>query len=292
MQETGAVTDFECGKVSLTGIGAVPRAYSDSPIGHTARTVFSQGKERHSIQPNQKEAWQVDAQLSASSKRKTKASQDKSWFVRARQDIILATRCRQVVTARLESEKEQKLPSLVYNKPVQIPIEGIFAARALSRVGHSVRQARELKSQQDREVVRSADSAYVILTNFSNEPLTIPKATILVVAEEASETLRDRISANAESSKNKPTKPRRMKKFRNVYDKLLQRKLDHLTPEDRQHIEPVQRKYSHVFHDEVSNDFKETKAIEHQIFVGDAKPIRRQPYRTPFALREEMQTQV
>jgi len=158
MQETGAVIDFECGKMSLTGIGAVPRAYSGSPTGHTALTVFTQGKERHSPQPNQKEAWQVDAQLSASSKRETKASQDRSWFVRARQDIILEPRCRQVVTARLESEKEQKLPSLVCIEPVQIPIEGIFPARALSWVGHSVRQAREMTSQQGREVVRSADS--------------------------------------------------------------------------------------------------------------------------------------
>jgi len=77
-----------------------------------------------------------------------------------------------------------------------------------------------------------------------------------------------------------------------LYDKLLQGKLDHLTQEDRQHIQPVLRKYAHVFHDEASNDFKETKAIEHQILVGDAKPIRRPPYRTPYALREDMQTQV
>jgi len=104
MQETGAVIDFECGKMLLTGIGAVPRARSWSPTGHAALTVFTQGKEGHSPQPKQKEAWQVDAQLSASSKREATASQDRSWFVRARQDIILAPRCRQVVTAKLESE--------------------------------------------------------------------------------------------------------------------------------------------------------------------------------------------
>jgi len=52
-------------------------------------------------------------------------------------------------------------------------------------------KSRELTSQQDREVIRSADSAYVMFANFSNEPLTIPKATILGVAEEASGTLID-----------------------------------------------------------------------------------------------------
>jgi len=94
------------------------------------------------------EARQVDAKLSASSKRETKASQNSSWLVRARQDIMLAPRCRQVVMARLESEKEQKLPSLVCIEPVQIPVEGIFPARALSRLGQSARQSRELTSLQ------------------------------------------------------------------------------------------------------------------------------------------------
>ena len=33
---------------------------------------------------------------------------------------------------------------------------------------------------------------------------------------------------------------------------------------------------------------KGTNFIEHEILVGDAQPIRRPPYRTPFALRGEM----
>jgi len=80
------------------------------------------------------------------------------------------------------------------------------------------------------------------------------------------------MNENAESSTNAPTKPPRKKKIESLYDKLLQGTLDHLTPEDRQHIEPVLRKYARVFHDEASNDFKETKSIEHQIFVCDGKP--------------------
>jgi hypothetical protein len=51
-------------------------------------------------------------------------------------------------------------------------------------------------------------------------------------------------------------------------------------------------KYEHVFHDENTNDFKGTKVTEHQVLVGDASPIRKPPYRTPFALRKEMQNQV
>ena len=51
-------------------------------------------------------------------------------------------------------------------------------------------------------------------------------------------------------------------------------------------------KYAHVFHDEETNDFKGTNIIEHEILVGDARPIRRPQYRTPFALRDEMKAQV
>jgi len=37
-----------------------------------------------------------------------------------------------VAVARLEAEKAQNLPPLVYVEPAQIPIEGIFPARTLS----------------------------------------------------------------------------------------------------------------------------------------------------------------
>ena len=65
-----------------------------------------------------------------------------------------------------------------------------------------------------------------------------------------------------------------------------------MTTEDRQHIEPVLRKYAHVFHDEESNDINENNVIDHRIIAGDSNQIRRPPYRTPYALREDMQSQV
>ena len=47
-----------------------------------------------------------------------------------------------------------------------------------------------------------------------------------------------------------------------------------------------------MFHDENTNDFKGTDVVEHQILVGDTPPIRRPQYRTPYALRQEMEAQV
>jgi hypothetical protein len=47
-----------------------------------------------------------------------------------------------------------------------------------------------------------------------------------------------------------------------------------------------------VFHHAETNYFKGTDVIEHQILVGDARPIRVPPYRVPYALRDEMKKQV
>ena len=65
-----------------------------------------------------------------------------------------------------------------------------------------------------------------------------------------------------------------------------------MSTEQRKHIEPVLLKYAHVFHDEDTNVFEGTHVVEHEIHTGDAKPIRRPPYRTPFTRREDMQSQV
>ena len=68
--------------------------------------------------------------------------------------------------------------------------------------------------------------------------------------------------------------------------------MDHLPPYERQLIEPVQVKYAHVFHDEELKDFKATNVVQYEIPVDDATPIRRPLYKTPYALRGEMDTQV
>jgi hypothetical protein len=72
----------------------------------------------------------------------------------------------------------------------------------------------------------------------------------------------------------------------------LQDKLGHLTHAEKSVLEPVLAKYRNVFHREGSNDFQGTDLVEHRIVTGDAKPIRKPPYRVPFALRKELNTQV
>jgi hypothetical protein len=103
----------------------------------------------------------------------------------------------------------------------------------------------------------SGSCAHVILANFSDVELTIPKATVLGVAEETSESLVNDINEVQMPAKSEPNKPPRTRQNEALYQKLLQGKLDHLTKEERQAIEPILLKYAHVFHDEETNDFPE-----------------------------------
>ena len=174
-------------------------------------------------------------------------------------------------------------------KPAPIPIE-VLPARALTRVGSGVSKSLPATSQADRAESRSLNT-HVLLANFSNESLTVHKATILGI-EEVSVALIDKMNSGSGPRPKVPTKPPRQKKNDALYQTLLSGKLDHLTLEDKQQIEPVLQKYVHDFHDEDTYDFIWTNVVEHQTPAGDVQHIRSHQNRTPHALRHEMQRQV
>ena len=77
----------------------------------------------------------------------------------------------------------------------QILIEGILPARALSRVESSIQKPSRVTSQHSRTETKVPNHcAYIMLANFSNEPLVVPKATVLGIAEEISDPLVDSIN--------------------------------------------------------------------------------------------------
>jgi hypothetical protein len=61
----------------------------------------------------------------------------------------------------------------------------------------------------------------------------------------------------------------------------MQGKLDQVSPEERQNIEPFLIKYAQFFQEEEGNDLQGTTVIEHHISVGDTQLIRRPQYRNP-----------
>ena len=67
--------------------------------------------------------------------------------------------------------------------------------------------------------------------------------------------------------------------------------LDDLPQEERQLIEPVFLKYAHLFRDDETNDFKGTNIIEHEIPVGEARPLIRL-ISNPYAIRDEIKTKI
>jgi hypothetical protein len=141
-------------------------------------------------------------------------------------------------------------------------------------------------SQDRHRTARARNScAYVTVANFSDEKLTLPKATVLGVAEEISESLVYSVNAGNESGEPQQVKKGNLNRNKALSEKLLKGKLDNLSEEERASIEHVLLRYAHLFHDEDSNDYKGTDVIEHRILTGDPRSIKRPRYRVPYALK-------
>jgi hypothetical protein len=126
-----------------------------------------------------------------------------------------------------------------------------------------------------------------MLANFSQEELTLPKATVFGLAEKVSEDLIDHIYFGNPRGTESLIVPQWETRNKALYNILLGGKLDHLGKNEKRLIQPVLQKYARVFHDVDTNDFKSKNVVEHKIVVTDPTPIRRPQYRTPFALCRE-----
>jgi len=191
-------------------------------VRHTALTVFTRDKAGHSPRSKQPEESSLTNNSTRGTQKDTASSLDQVWLVRSAENVTIKPRCRQIVTGTLEGKKGQSFPSLVCVEPAQIPIHGILPARVITRVGLSITQP-----EQDNAPVPNSRT-HVMLANFGDSPITIPKSTVLRIAEQVSETLVDRINA---SRRCKETG--KMIENEALYHKLLGGKLDHLPSEDR-----------------------------------------------------------
>jgi hypothetical protein len=72
-----------------------------------------------------------------------------------------------------------------------------------------------MTSQSDDRAKKSVDTrAFVTLANFSEETLVIPKATVVGLAEEVSETIVNKINSPRESDSTSPNRPPRKREMR------------------------------------------------------------------------------
>jgi hypothetical protein len=124
--------------------------------------------------------------------------------------------------------------------------------------------------RSNSELKQLCDRAVLMVADFSDEQLTVPKGTVLGVAQEILESLV--IPVDQEESPDKGseqvmfsgTGQKVLPKFR----KYIASKLSHLSGEDRGVIEPVLLKYAELFHDDDDNDFESTDVVEHRIETG------------------------
>ena len=73
-------------------------------------------------------------------------------------------------------------------EPALIPIQGVLPARVLTRVETVTPSSSKVTSQTECvETGQGVNSAHVVVASFSEEPLTIPKHTVIGVAETVSE---------------------------------------------------------------------------------------------------------
>jgi hypothetical protein len=197
----------------------------------------------------------------------------KSWIVNTTETIKFAPRVKQIVVGNLEMPKRRESPELVCVEPAQPPLDGVLAARRLSRTFTKPQQS--TRSQCAMTSVEAGDQltsiqtgsiTHVMIVNFSHEETELPKATVLGIAEEISAgivaELNDEVKTNSKHSTKFKCGVNTVIEDAN-FERYLQDRLGQLTQKERSVMEPVFRKYRYIFHVEGSKDFKGTDLIEH-----------------------------
>jgi len=146
-------------------IGRVPRAHSDTNTERAGHTVFLPDKRNTALNP--RKGWRGKRTSSSQPFAAVRQlhSKNRIWFVKGKENITLPPRCSQVVAGKLETE-EQTLPPLVCAEPTQIPVVGIFPARALTRFGTSAHPNFQVTSQRSHAVSELFKCAYGMLAKF------------------------------------------------------------------------------------------------------------------------------
>jgi hypothetical protein len=145
---------------------------------------FSQKVEGHSPQPSKQEARQAKEQLAAR-RHSEKITQGETWYVKAKENVTQASRCRHVVMGKEEFQKGQEFLSS-FVEPIQIHIEGVFPACTLTNRIEGAEVPTVPSTVLSTETEASGSYAYIMLANFSDIELTVPKVTALFIAEKIS----------------------------------------------------------------------------------------------------------
>jgi hypothetical protein len=140
LEKPGADMNFDIGQLSLDGMNKPPYGCDNVANKTAVLIVFSTDtpESEKTLQSLKEEAKGKSTGLDSQALDETTRC-SKSWLVKTVQDVNIAPRCRHVVTDKLDLKKGREIPSLMCIEPETIPIQGIFSARALARVGARAR---------------------------------------------------------------------------------------------------------------------------------------------------------
>jgi hypothetical protein len=240
------------------------------------------------------------------------------WNVVALGSVVLPPLSEGLVIGKIEKPNGVDLPREVLIEPLGLGTPGAYVARVASRVLTS-EELEELKDREKgclgrenrnsgtREQVdsdhraRGNSARYCVLKvlNTRGQSLEVGKNVPLGQAEplrwippvDTGVDLRNPgatgtpdLQISSLSGRN----PRELIEKR----KQLEGKLEHLSSGEKQILMPIIEEYFDLFCNEDTGVLPSTTRGCHEIRTGDALPIKKNPYRVPYALREEMKRQL
>ena len=192
LERTETQMNFESDKMYMTATSRAPQICVSAYEKRTALTVFSDSTGKHP-QPRQHEGSDPNKRPSDDTCSKScSREQDmaRKNYRKHHGGTAVPTGGYRTIGHRKGRDKPK-----IGVQPTHIPIQGVLPARVLPRVGTNVRQSDPLlpKSARSGSGIRKNHTC-VMLANFSDTPLTIPKAAVIGIAEQVAEDLVDRIN--------------------------------------------------------------------------------------------------
>jgi hypothetical protein len=134
------------------------------------------------------------------------------------------------------------------------------------------------------------------VVNTSGEEVILPAGTSVALVEPEWQVSDPHEMGNAHRVQGVGIYPKQLdsnvKEQNSRVPKLMEDKLRHLEPKDREILKPVLFSYQGLFKKTEDGKIPCTSYGYHEIKTGNAAPVKKQPYSVPYALREEMRRQI
>jgi hypothetical protein len=224
---------------------------------------------------------------------------------------LLVTRAK-ITDARRGSSPKAITKGWIQAEPIEMPFRGIYAARTVSNVFTSS----ELVDIEKRKIrlgnteladdsvteqsAKETDYCTTQLVNTSLERITLQAGT--KIADIYDVTQVDLLDGVTEDDVSYGPRVLKTAKYPKQLDpdareqnmrvpELLEEKVNHLTEEEERVVRPILLDYQDLFKKTENGVIPLTDRGYHEIDTGDSRPVKRNQYLIPYALRDELRNQ-